>query len=98
MNHHGFRWWWPTTHNGRFVLTVLLVAAGLTVFIDYMFFWINVLGWYLIALVVRAVWVLLLWPWWLRTSIHRRLYDSSPHQRMARDECKERTTGEMRKE
>jgi len=50
-----FTWWWPSSNAGNAVFWVMLVLAGLTIFIAPFFFMINVVFWYLIAVGVRFV-------------------------------------------
>ena len=48
-------WFWPSSKVGIAAFTVVLTVSALTVFIDPMLFWINVLFWYAVAVAVRAV-------------------------------------------
>ena len=52
-----FSWFWPSSKGGVAAFTVVLALSALTVFIDPLFFWVNVFFWYAVALAVRAVYL-----------------------------------------
>lgn len=52
-----FRFWWPQSTGGSLALSVLLIFAVLTIFLDPYFFWVNVVFWYFAGLIVRVVFV-----------------------------------------
>jgi len=56
-------WLWPHTGLGRAIIVILLLASTLTFFIDPLFFWVNVLFWYLVLIVVRAVCLVIARSW-----------------------------------
>ena len=52
-----FSWFWPSSTGGVAAFTVVLALSALTVFLDPLFFWVNVFFWYAVALAVRAVYL-----------------------------------------
>ena len=57
MEPKAFRWWWPQSTVGGVAITLVLALAALTVVLDPMMFWINVVVWYFVAIGFRAAYI-----------------------------------------
>lgn len=47
--------WWPESSTGKAIFMVVIIGSGMTVLIDPVFFVINVAFWYILAVVIRLV-------------------------------------------